>query len=207
MQICILPQTDNHASIPPLSFLQAICPSCHPTNSVKALKALNKVKNTKTTTVSHRHMKSRNILTWAAAWCGSGSWWRVSITPSPLADISLSRVDTSEWLRVSSDLDEVRNDEFLDAAVGTMWRDAAVLLMRSPWWSASSMSWRDLSSKLSANGELLCCWIRAGELTSAHHTSRSYYPKKCTTLIVLFSSCDQKLYIKFSGVMAGYCHF
>jgi len=30
---------DNHANIPPLSFLQAGCPSCHPTNSVKALKA------------------------------------------------------------------------------------------------------------------------------------------------------------------------
>jgi len=32
-------QTDNHASIPPLSYLQAGCPSCRPTNSVKALKA------------------------------------------------------------------------------------------------------------------------------------------------------------------------
>jgi len=31
---------DNHANIPPLSFLQAGCPSCHPTNSIKALKAL-----------------------------------------------------------------------------------------------------------------------------------------------------------------------
>ena len=31
-------QTDNHASTPPLSFLPAGCPSCHPTNSVKALK-------------------------------------------------------------------------------------------------------------------------------------------------------------------------
>ena len=40
MQICTSPQTDNHASIPPLSFLQAGCPSCHPTNSVRALKAL-----------------------------------------------------------------------------------------------------------------------------------------------------------------------
>jgi len=29
---------DNHTNIPPLSFLQAGCPSCHPTNSVKALK-------------------------------------------------------------------------------------------------------------------------------------------------------------------------
>ena len=33
-------QADNHASTPPLSFLQAGCPSCHPTNSIKALKAL-----------------------------------------------------------------------------------------------------------------------------------------------------------------------
>jgi len=40
MQVCTLLQTDNHASTPPLSFLHAGCPSCHPTNSVKALKAL-----------------------------------------------------------------------------------------------------------------------------------------------------------------------
>ena len=33
MQVCILLQTDNHASTPPLSFLQAVCPSCHPTMS------------------------------------------------------------------------------------------------------------------------------------------------------------------------------
>ena len=38
-QVCTLIQTDNHASTPPLSFLQAGCPSCCPTNSVKALKA------------------------------------------------------------------------------------------------------------------------------------------------------------------------
>ena len=39
MHVCTLLQTDNHASTSPLSFLQAGCPSCHPTNSVKALKA------------------------------------------------------------------------------------------------------------------------------------------------------------------------
>jgi len=38
-QVCTSLQTDNHASTPPLSFLQAGCPSCRPTNSVKALKA------------------------------------------------------------------------------------------------------------------------------------------------------------------------
>ena len=40
MQVCTLLQTDNHASTAPLSFLQAGCPSCRPTNSVKALKAI-----------------------------------------------------------------------------------------------------------------------------------------------------------------------
>jgi len=39
MQVCNSHQTDNHASTPPLSFLQSGCPSCRPTNSIKALKA------------------------------------------------------------------------------------------------------------------------------------------------------------------------
>jgi len=41
MQIYTSLQADNPASTPPLSFLQAGCPSCRPTNSVKALKAKN----------------------------------------------------------------------------------------------------------------------------------------------------------------------
>jgi len=43
MQICTSLQTNNHASTPPLSFLQAGCPSCRPTNSVKALKACDMI--------------------------------------------------------------------------------------------------------------------------------------------------------------------
>ena len=39
MQVSTSLQTDNHANTPPLRFLQAGCPSCRPTNSVKALKA------------------------------------------------------------------------------------------------------------------------------------------------------------------------
>ena len=38
MQVCTSLQTNNHASTPPLRFLQAGCPSCRPTNSVKSLK-------------------------------------------------------------------------------------------------------------------------------------------------------------------------
>jgi len=44
MQVCTSLQTDNHASTPPLCFLQAGCPSCRPTNSVKALKVESKNK-------------------------------------------------------------------------------------------------------------------------------------------------------------------
>jgi len=39
MQVGTSLQADNHASTPPLSFLQGGCPSCRPTNSNKALKA------------------------------------------------------------------------------------------------------------------------------------------------------------------------
>ena len=52
MQICISLQTENHASTPPLSFLQAGCPSCRPTNSVKALKARTEGRH-----IKHIHKK------------------------------------------------------------------------------------------------------------------------------------------------------
>jgi len=53
MQVCTSLQTDNHTSTPPLSFLQAGCPSCRPTNSVKALKAKQYNKKTKRETHNH----------------------------------------------------------------------------------------------------------------------------------------------------------
>jgi len=40
MQVCISLQTDNHASTNHSVLLQAGCPSCRPTNSIKALKAI-----------------------------------------------------------------------------------------------------------------------------------------------------------------------
>jgi len=49
MQVCTSLQTDNHASTPPLSFIQAGCPSCRPTNSVKALKATKQTKTSAST--------------------------------------------------------------------------------------------------------------------------------------------------------------
>ena len=52
IQVCTLLQTDNHPSTPPLSFLQAACPSCCPTNSVKVLKAWRRVTSFLTCTKS-----------------------------------------------------------------------------------------------------------------------------------------------------------
>jgi len=40
MQVCTSLQTDNRASTPTLSFLQARCPSCRPNDSNKALNYL-----------------------------------------------------------------------------------------------------------------------------------------------------------------------
>jgi len=37
IQVCTSLQTYNHANTPPLSFLQAGCSSCRPTNSIKSL--------------------------------------------------------------------------------------------------------------------------------------------------------------------------
>jgi len=45
VQVCTSLQTDNHTSTPPLSFLQAGCPFCRPTNSVKELKAMEETAN------------------------------------------------------------------------------------------------------------------------------------------------------------------
>jgi len=44
MQVGISLHTDNHASTRPLSFLQAGCHSCRPTNSVKAQEAISNIK-------------------------------------------------------------------------------------------------------------------------------------------------------------------
>ena len=58
MQVCTSLQTDNHASTSPLSFLQTGCPSCRPTNSVKALKALfDRVLACKTTRRRQRYLR------------------------------------------------------------------------------------------------------------------------------------------------------
>ena len=60
MQVCISLQADNHARTPPLSFLEAECHSCRPTNSVKALKA--------------KYTQSKNKKKWhSCTW-----WWPVS---------------------------------------------------------------------------------------------------------------------------------
>jgi len=61
MQVCTLLQTDNHASNPPLSFLQAGCPSCRPTNSVKALKGFRGSENSSPKKLCHFLVKFQHF--------------------------------------------------------------------------------------------------------------------------------------------------
>jgi len=68
MQVCTSLQTDNHASTPPLSFLQAGCPSCRPTNSVKALKVVMHNPH-KLNIDSHRNTKNIKIIKIAVEKC------------------------------------------------------------------------------------------------------------------------------------------
>jgi len=62
--ICTSLQTDNHTSTPPLSFLQTGCPSCCPTNSVKALSPYV-VRSLKS--VMHGHYDTRPTVTFLTA--------------------------------------------------------------------------------------------------------------------------------------------
>jgi len=55
MQVCTSLQPDNHASTPLLSFLQAGRPSCHQTNSVKALKAQTKLTTLQNLNIAKLH--------------------------------------------------------------------------------------------------------------------------------------------------------
>ena len=65
MQVRTSLQTDNHTSTPPLSFLQAGCRSCCPTNSVKALKASvsRKVRYNIGTVTDGREARQRTVPT------------------------------------------------------------------------------------------------------------------------------------------------
>ena len=127
MQICTLTQTPNHASIPPLSFLQAGCPSCHPTNSVKALKAnrskpfytqilscdmFEMQKKTPVMTCRKYHWLNGRPLQWSSKCpppvlmqvCRHKSWWSTS-WPHLVAVHLISSVMQSSVLRCSSVVD------------------------------------------------------------------------------------------------------
>ena len=61
MQVCTLLQTDNHTSTPPLSFLQAGCPSCRPTNSIQYNKPKLKISHSGCTLVRYFQVRVHHI--------------------------------------------------------------------------------------------------------------------------------------------------
>ena len=66
-------QIDNHASTPPLSFLQAGCPSCRPTNSIKAHTRTFNGPLSRTTQVS-RYQKGKTSLDFTGARYSEWQW-------------------------------------------------------------------------------------------------------------------------------------
>jgi len=70
MQVCTLLTTGNHASTSSLSFLQAGCPYCCPTNSVKALKATARKATLSSNTHTHTHTQSLNGNLSGSTWVG-----------------------------------------------------------------------------------------------------------------------------------------
>ena len=78
VQVCTSLQTDNHAHTPPLSFLQAGCPSCRPTNSIKALKACKLLQREHVLIISAEllimcwmHLTSFLNASGPVGWCGA----------------------------------------------------------------------------------------------------------------------------------------
>ena len=104
MQVCNSLQTDNHASIQPLSFLQAGYPSCHPTNSIKALKA-NTADNIITCELVRRKCWLMSRSSWvtvdgAAYDLGLNSHHH-SILMKPISHINIALHQLPVWLHVS----------------------------------------------------------------------------------------------------------
>ena len=137
MQVCTSLQTNNHASTPPLSFLQAGCPSCHPTNNVKALKA-NKIqkKSTKTVELVLYPVKctyiSRSL--WSASYVGCGRdtariccWAPCSADARCCRSISLARTALSSKPAarrgrgsVTGQTDRQTDDRFINSVLRSM---------------------------------------------------------------------------------------
>jgi len=88
MQVYTLIQTDNHASTPPLTFLQAGCPSCRPTNSVKALMPF-------LTQEGHQACKKQSggVLAWLSVWSKVQTCIWSTLMPLPLTVSCFSKIE------------------------------------------------------------------------------------------------------------------
>ena len=78
MQVYTSLQTDNLTSTSPLSFLQAGCPFCHPTNSIKALKA--------------KDMHSYYVVTHARTHAPTNSYINFSVTNTFLQSLTTTHI-------------------------------------------------------------------------------------------------------------------
>ena len=93
--ICTSLQTDNHASTSSLKFLRAGCPSCSPTNSVKALKECKYHSVTQLFHVSYIYFFTAYLQ------CFDTVGWEAGSAYSPQKNLS---VEVLAWLSVWSEV-------------------------------------------------------------------------------------------------------
>ena len=111
----------NHASTPPLSFLQAGCPSCRPTNSIKALKA---VKNRPTALIIQyfvRIHKMRILSLWLAVYvCVQTVLASQNATSSSAAAAGVDEVYAMSSLDLSDVMDDFSQMNVLSVVVACL---------------------------------------------------------------------------------------
>ena len=102
MPVCTMLQTDNHASTPPLSFLQAGCPSFRPTNSVKALKSCNTYGEITSRNLRPRYDRHFVGMTWHNVWSwGAKSYRVIQITSNPSCHKNVFMITILSTKRIS----------------------------------------------------------------------------------------------------------
>jgi len=77
--ICTSLRTDNHASTSSLSFLQARCPSCYPTNSVTALKANQSTEGNKQQLNNYSSKSIKTCATFIPEQVQEERWWEPAL--------------------------------------------------------------------------------------------------------------------------------
>jgi len=141
MQVCTSLQTDNHANTPQLSFLQARCPSCRPTNSVKALKACESNEQCSTISAAARRPSWRLVCSrfTQLTMLLFDSWWHLACKCTQLQPM-YSRLSLNWMLAMC--IRSITVHVMCVCIVLIGWRPWFATRDNHAWWQPDSVGWR-----------------------------------------------------------------